>query len=353
MPAQPNDKTSLASEFRPWALALTSVIFAALVCNILALIYPFLEFSAAFQGREFYSIPLTISLMWNFGLYAAAILIVAFSLIFPFVKLALLLMTLWMPMLPIHRERTLGALRHLGRWSLLDVYIVLTILVLADDQIFIGAVPRVGVTLFLIAICSSMATAEFIHGLNGEFSSATTEKAKPGRKRSAYWASPKVFWPMLALLPLATVSLLAAIGLPFFHISQFMLRHKAYSIVNSITALMESGFLALALPMMAFLVILPVAKLASMAFVGFVPLHENTQKRARIASSVLGAWSMLDVFALSLLLFLIEGDRLIGFQVRSGLYVIILSVCVYYLALLVDSQLPRSKTATGSDQKAD
>ena len=88
---------SLAGSLGRIAFVLTGILLGSLVCNILALVYPFLEFSAAFKGKEFYSIPLTISLMWDFGLYAAAILVVAFSLTFPFVKLAMLLATIWVP----------------------------------------------------------------------------------------------------------------------------------------------------------------------------------------------------------------------------------------------------------------
>ena len=109
---------------------------------------------------------------------------------------------------------------------------------------------------------------------------------------------------MLLLFLLTTISLFAAIGLPYFHISQFLLKHKAYSVINSIAALFSSGFLAFAIPMVAFLVIFPAARLISMGICGFVPMAQATRRKLLTASSILGAWSMLDVFALSLLLFL-------------------------------------------------
>ena len=43
-----------------WTVLCTLILLGSLTSNIFALIYPFLEFSAAFQGKEAYSIPHTI-----------------------------------------------------------------------------------------------------------------------------------------------------------------------------------------------------------------------------------------------------------------------------------------------------
>ena len=325
-------KLALGNSLGWVAFVLTGLLFGALICNVLALSYPFLEFSAAFKGKEFYSIPLTISLMWDFGLYAAAILVVAFSLIFPFVKLAMLLATLWVPMGGPLRRRILVSLRNLGRWSLLDVFIVLTILVLADDQIFVGAVPKVGVTLFLVAICTSMLTCEVLDSLSPEANESEPSLALSSRK-SLYSGSGWKFGLMLLLFAVTIVSLFGAIGLPYFHISQFLLKHKAYSVIDSVMALAQSGSLAFALTVLVFLVVFPLARISLMALEGFVPLSDEIRSRVRWWSGIIGAWSMLDVFVLALLLFMVEGDRLIAFEVRGGLYMLIISVGFYYLTL--------------------
>ena len=334
------ESISLAGSLGGAAFVLTGLLLGALVCNILALIYPFLEFSAAFKGKEFYSIPLTISLMWDFGLYAAAILVVAFSLTFPFVKLAMLLATIWVPMTHPLRRRMLVSLRNLGRWSLLDVFIVVTILVLADDQIFVGAVPRIGVTLFLVAICTSMLTCEILDSLSPDEKDAGMKPATSGR-RSLYWDSGWTFWLMLILFLLTTISLLAAMGLPYFHISQFLLKHKAYSVIESILALGQSGSVAFALILLVFLVVFPLARISMMAAEGFIPMSHDNRTRLTWWSGIIGAWSMLDVFVLALLLFMLEGDRLIAFDVRAGLYMLIISVGLYYLTLFMHTSFVR------------
>ena len=278
--------------------------------------------------------------MWDFGLYAAAILVVAFSLTFPFVKLAMLLATIWVPMGHPLRRRMLVSLRNLGRWSLLDVFIVVTILVLADDQIFVGAVPKIGVTLFLVAICTSMLTCEILDSLSPDGNQADPSPAISAR-HSLYFNSGWSFWLMLLLFLLTIVSLFAAIGLPYFHISQFLLKHKAYSVIESIMALAQSDSLAFAVVIMVFLVIFPVARISLMAAEGFVPMSHESRARLTWWSGIIGAWSMLDVFVLALLLFMLEGDRLISFDVRAGLYMLIISVGLYYLTLFLHTSFVR------------
>ncbi|MCH2134155.1 MAG: paraquat-inducible protein A [Phycisphaerales bacterium] len=336
----------LATELGWWSVLLTTLLLGALVCNIFALMYPFLEFSAAFAGKELYSIPHTIQLMWSYKLYAVAILVVAFSLTFPFVKLGMMIIILWFPWPRSGRHRTLMVLRHLGRWSLLDVFIALIILVLADDQIFIGAKPRVGVALFLIAICTSMLTCELMEHLNhGQV--VPKVDLLGGRRTPIYWASGWTFWLMVPLLVVALLSLLAAVGLPYFQINEFLLRHNAYSVIKSITALSSAGAPGFAITMLAFLVVLPIARLLTMAILGLLPMNRRWRRGLDMWSSIIGAWSMLDVFGLALLLFLTEGARLVKFEIHTGLYMIIVAVGIYYLTLFVGTLAIRRAISSG------
>lgn len=312
------------------------MLMVALTVNILALIFPFLQFDAAFQGSELYSIPHTIELMWSLDLYFIAILIVAFSLTFPFVKLAMLFTILWMPLSRPGRHSALVTLRQLGRWSLLDVFVALLILILANDQLFIGATPRVGVALFLSAICLSMLTCELIEFYNRR-NLKEPSNPLPDRRIAVYWTSGWTFWLMIPLLLISLFSLLVAVELPFFQISEVLLKHKSYSVMKSIQALREAGQPAFAWTMMAFLVILPALHLICMGILGFVPMRRRWRQFVDLWSSTLGAWSMLDVFALALLLFMTEGAALIGFDIRPGLYAILISLGIYYLTLMIGS----------------
>ena len=64
-----------------WIVALVT----ALVLNVVALTVPFMKMQVYTKPAESYSIPRTVQLMWEFKLYWVAVLIVGFSLLFPFV----------------------------------------------------------------------------------------------------------------------------------------------------------------------------------------------------------------------------------------------------------------------------
>ncbi len=330
------ERNILAKELGWKTAVFMLMLLVALTVNIMALIFPFLQFDAAFQGSEMYSIPHTIELMWSLDLYFIAILIVAFSLTFPFVKLAMLFTILWMPLSRTGRHSALTTLRQLGRWSLLDVFVALLILILANDQIFIGATPRIGVALFLSAICLSMLTCELIEFYNRRSMEKTVDSS-PNRRVAIYWASGWTFWLMIPMLLLSMFSLLVAVELPFFQISEVLLKHKSYSVIKSIQSLTENGQPAFAWTMMAFLVIIPLLHLVFIVILGFIPMRRTLRGFLGLWSSTLGAWSMLDVFALALLLFMTEGSALIGFDIRPGLYAILISLGIYYFTLMIGS----------------
>ena len=322
----------LAKELRWWTPVLMIMLLAALASNITALIYPFLYVEIPFNNSD-YSIPHTIQLMWSGKLYAIAILIVAFSLTFPFVKIGMLMCVIWIPTTRSGRHKILGTLRQLGRWSLLDVFVVLIIMVLSNDQFFIGAVPKIGVSLFLAAIFGSMLVCELLEFLNkGEVKG----KRDPleGRHTPVYWAAGWIYWLMIPMLGLAAVSLYEAIHISYFKITAWFLNKNSYSVFDSVEALLSSHYYIFGYTMLGVLIVIPSLRLLSMIILGFVPMNRIWRRILFRTSTILGSWSMLDVFTLALLLFLTEGENLIKFQIKEGLYAIIVAVVIYYITVM-------------------
>ncbi|MAT82612.1 MAG: hypothetical protein CMJ29_13330 [Phycisphaerae bacterium] len=325
----------LAKELRWWTPFVMLLLLSALASNITALIYPFLYVEIPFNNSN-YSIPHTIQLMWEGGLYAIAILIVAFSLTFPFVKIGMMLCVLWIPTTRPGRHKVLSTLRQLGRWSLLDVFVVLIIMVLSNDQFFIGAVPKIGVTLFLAAIFGSMMVCELLEFLNkGEVKGE--QDPLEGRHTPVYWASGWIYWLMIPMLGLAAVSLYEAIHTSYFKITAWFLSKNSYSVYESVHALLKSEYYVFGITMLAVLILIPSLRLLTMIILGFCPMNRTFRRIMWRLSTIFGAWSMLDVFALALLLFLTEGENLVKFEVKSGLYAIIVSVVIYYITVMFGS----------------
>jgi uncharacterized paraquat-inducible protein A len=85
------------------------------------------------QEKMVFNVTSLIGEMWKAEVYWPTVLVVAFSLVFPFVKL-ISLTVLWF--LPSHtqRQRTfLRILSYAGRFSLLDIFVELIVLALAHN----------------------------------------------------------------------------------------------------------------------------------------------------------------------------------------------------------------------------
>ena len=102
--------------------------------------------------------------MWDNKLEWIAVLISIFSIFYPFFKLVSL-SVIWFvkPKSPKFCENYLKVMSQMGRWSLLDIFVALIMIVLADGQ---GKKFKVdmhaGLPLFLIAIIISMCTTEIM-----------------------------------------------------------------------------------------------------------------------------------------------------------------------------------------------
>src|SRR5436190_4766176 len=137
------------SDLVPWLLLVSFTL------NVTALFVPFLDMRRGLSTSE-YSLPKSVSLMWESELYVLAAIIVVFSVCFPFFKLGVLtaIVAGWIPA----QKRTgwLRLVETLGKWSMLDVFIVCLMLALANDQWLVDAEPRIGILCFTFAIVLSM-----------------------------------------------------------------------------------------------------------------------------------------------------------------------------------------------------
>ncbi len=96
------------------------------------------------------------------GNYWLAAIIFVFSILFPFFKLLALLGIWFFEMTDDARRRFLGILEALGKWSMLDVFVVAIVIVAVKFGWMTGAKPEVGVYVFAAAVILSMILTEWI-----------------------------------------------------------------------------------------------------------------------------------------------------------------------------------------------
>ena len=327
----------------PRGLVVPVLLAVSLCCNVTALIVPFLEIEIFLRGTSTYSLPRSVQLMWEAQLYAISLLIVGFSILFPLAKLAAMTSIWFFMREPGPRRALLERIEPMGKWSFLDIFIVIIILVLTNDQLFIGATPVIGLYFFVVAIVLSMITAMVIERLSrpephedpGEPMSLAS---KPGRRR----------WIVGSLLLLSVPALVAAVELPFLKITRFLLTGDAYSIRRSAATLWSDDAYLLAAIVAVTLIGVPVACVVALLVVWFRGLDRHGRRRWRVRLAAMWQWTMIDVFGLALLAFLTEGDDLIRTQVKQGLYLIVAAAVVLTLTYVLVAGANRHADTRGS-----
>jgi paraquat-inducible protein A len=142
----------------PAAIALsTALLFTGLSLPLL--------YSQKMFWQSTYSVWTGVVELWRQNELALSAILFFFSIVFPLVKL-LGLTVIWFLALPEEgRSKLLHWLGLLGKWSMLDVFMVAILIVLVKLGPFVKIEPRAGVYLFTAAITASMLTTMYVEAL--------------------------------------------------------------------------------------------------------------------------------------------------------------------------------------------
>ncbi len=142
------------------AVPLALVASAALLMTGLSL--PLMDAQQMIFWKSSYSVWAGIVALWHANELLLATILFFFSIVFPIVKLTALA-TIWFARLAgERREWLLHWLGILGKWSMLDVFVVAILIVLVKLGPMAKVEPRVGVYVFAAAIIASMLTTSYI-----------------------------------------------------------------------------------------------------------------------------------------------------------------------------------------------
>jgi len=295
------------------------LLLTSLALNITALFVPFLDMRRGLSSDD-YDLLRSVTLLWDSGLYVLAMVIVAFSIVFPFFKLAVLLSITAGWIHPRRRGDWLAFVERFGKWSMLDVFLVCLMIALANDQLLVDATPRIGILCFTAAIVLSMSASAWMD-------------ARARRRQELARPPPRATLAWLALMQTVLLALVCAVLLvPFLQIDDWLLVNRPISIVGAIVGLWETGARSLAVILAAFLALVPLAS-AVWTLVVIVRLRRGDRAvRARRTAARLRHWEMLDVFALALGIFLVEGRSFVRTELQWGAFLLALLLALYWPA---------------------
>ena len=329
-----------------------AVLLATFFAQALALFVPFMSIKVVLVGNDIYSLPNSVRLMWESKIYVVAILIAFFSITFPFLKLAVLLVV-WVAVPPTReRERILYWLCLLGKWSMLDPFIVILLMVLATDQWAVSTQTFSGVYLFLGSIASAIMLSTIATQIDrwvNPFAQGvkSTSTVKTRLIQNSGWLS--VAGPVT--LVISAVCFIIALVTPYFQLNQMLLTSDRYSILQSLTALLHTNQPALAALVAIGLIIAPSIVLIMQIWLWIAPATQEKHQRRNRRLRAVHEWCMLEVFALGLLLFLWEGTTLMKTEVKPGLWIILGTIVIYYSGSFVSLvALSRMSARTDSEK---
>ncbi len=149
----------------PRRIEVPLLILVSFVLLLIALSLPLMTVEKMVLWKNEYSVIAGVHGLWEQEQYALAIILFFFSIVFPLLKLTMLGF-IWMVRLAEQkRKAVLHWLGILGKWSMLDVFVVAILIVLVKLGPLAKVQPQRGVYWFAAAIFLSMITSMYVDSL--------------------------------------------------------------------------------------------------------------------------------------------------------------------------------------------
>jgi len=267
--------------------------------------------------------------------------------------------------IPVHvlsekrRELLLMGLDMLGKWSLIDTYVLILMLVAFQFHVQTGPLPNtnppqygiadvfvqphIGFYSFLAATAMSLILSHIILALhNYALDKDSWKDSKDERKALWEHAFPADDKPKLAIFKryLVVIGLLATLGLIGYGAAIFSFAFDfkgaagwlliltgqnpktSYSVVSLGLAIPGAappsslfGVRCIQITFFIFTLAVPLSHLLTVLFLWVTPMKHRTQKRLFVVTEVLNAWSALDVFVVAIIAAVLEIRQFAAFIV--------------------------------------
>eukprot|EP01064_Diplonema_japonicum_P027650 TRINITY_DN4040_c0_g1_i1.p1 TRINITY_DN4040_c0_g1~~TRINITY_DN4040_c0_g1_i1.p1 ORF type:complete len:1313 (+),score=263.84 TRINITY_DN4040_c0_g1_i1:87-3941(+) len=325
-----------------------------------------------------YALANTIRDMWNGAVYPLSIIVLVFSGMWPYTKMAILIWAWCVPpcvVSPATRGKILQAVDFLGKWSLIDSFMVVMMMVafrmhilLPPDQQYLPpkffvldvvVTPYWGLFGFMTAAIMAlvinhimvMANRHCIDydesgGKSGGWFEDASAKFSDERvklclhcdededKNKMWWRSAGV----VGLLVLSLSLLIAGVSVNIFtfeieglaawalNLQGAGTSQSEYSIIGLANGVMSQApltnllgeYLYLVIGFMLFTVVLPIAQILALLSLWLLPLTLKEQKMLFVANEVIAAWCCLEVFIVVLIAVLMEIGKFAGFLIGNS-----------------------------------
>jgi paraquat-inducible protein A len=278
-------------------LALLALVLLAFGVRV-----PALTFENLFADDTF-SVLTGIQAFFESGNLLLGLLLLSFSVLFPAAKM-LTIGVLWFARIDGRRRAELVRwLELLGKWSLLDAFVIAVLVGTVQLGILTQARAEPGIWLYLAAIVLSLIGTFLLQPLV-----RTREKAEHHLPTTGLWLT----------IPCA-VLYGAGLSLPLIEVEKCWFWENKFSLLDGTTQLFARGELPLAIALVVFVLIVPTAR-----FVGLVALRllRGTDSRAIVLLRAIDKWSMVDVFVLAIFVVVSKLGAIATVEPRVGMWLL-------------------------------
>jgi len=141
-------------------------------------------------------------------------------------------------------------------------------------------------------------------------------------------------------LLLSTSTLWAGLHFPVLTVRKIW-EKNTFTVLSGIRDLMHDGQLFLAAVVFFFSIVFPIVKLAALYAIWVVPMRPESRRRILHGLSMLGKWSMLDVFIVAVIIVSVKLGALASAKAEQGIYFFGISILFAMLATAVETRLAR------------
>ncbi|QDZ19078.1 hypothetical protein HOP50_02g15870 [Chloropicon primus] len=288
-----------------------------------------------------FSMPNAVNLMWNGHAYALAVLIAFLSGGWPYIKLAAMFVLWFVPVRPSLRETLLALLEALGKWSMIDVYVFALMMAGFRFNLNVGAIAVIkigiqakwGIFSFCIAVIWSHLLSHIMmfvhHNAQSKFMKLPQSEKHFALSAVARFRHRKLNTCgqfMVVLLILAALGFtVASLIIPSFKFEFFgllgmllppqdqvsensLVTAGTYipSILDGLPLHNKVGEWFVVVVYYAFSFVTPILKVVSCLLLWTMPFTTHQKEVAKGITGILGTWSALDVFFVSVIAAMLE-----------------------------------------------
>ncbi|MBU0714877.1 MAG: paraquat-inducible protein A [Verrucomicrobia bacterium] len=308
------------------------LVLAALF-NVAALMAPFYKAKLFLNPPYTFTLPNSVWMMWEQHFFFIALLIFSFSIVFPLLKLTTLFYIWFFCRNANKMERLITIVGPLGKWSMLDIFVTIILMVLTNDRFLITSSLKIGVYFFLAAIFLSMTcalrmeTLVFAQGIKSR-----VRKMLFIQRMGNVSCVRRI--AIFILLVLSLTALVLAINVPVIRTHDFFFANNEYSILSAVPALWGASKV-LTYFVVFTLILCPLLHVAGLMIMWVGRLKPEFSYRIERFLHVVSIFNMLDVFCLALFVFITEGGELVLTEAKSGLFLLLIFLFGAYLIPII------------------